>query len=86
MFVINTSINTSAEAIEKSLCHFTKIPTNVARMLVEKGEMLDAAGGFKVDNSELKPFIEKIEGDENSFKGLPLTTLKNLLAQVGYHS
>lgn len=84
IYVLNTNTNRSAEAVEKSQCYFRKIPGKVAQALVEKGEMLDAAGGYKVDNPDLKPYIRKIDGHINSFKGLPLPTLEKLLAQVGY--
>ena len=73
IYVLNTDTHKSADAIETSRCYFKEIPHGVAHILVEKGDMLDAAGGFKVDNRDLKPYIKKIEGHENSFRAFLYT-------------
>lgn len=73
IYVLNTNTHKSAGALETSHCYFKEIPHDVAHMLVEKGDVLDAVGGFKVDNRDLKPYIKKIEGHENSFRAFLYT-------------
>lgn len=62
--------------------HWKKIPAEVVQSVVAKKEIFDCAGGFRIEDEELKPFIKSIDGSFDSVLGFPIKLTINLMAEV----
>lgn len=80
--VINTGNGKRAEGVDIAKAYFKEIPDEVIDKFIEEGNALSLAGGFTVNNPILMPYIDKIEGDEDSIIGLPMKLVKKLLTEV----
>lgn len=84
IYVINTTNGVHAQTTETGICEFAPIPQDIAHHIAQKGNMMDAAGGFKVADPDVAPYVHITSGTTLSFKGLPLPELEELLRDVGY--
>jgi septum formation protein len=84
IYVINTTNGMHAQTAETGICEFAPIPQDIAHHIAQKGNMMDAAGGFKVADPDVAPYVRITSGTTLSFKGLPLPELEELLRDVGY--
>ncbi|KAJ9472511.1 hypothetical protein DIPPA_06933 [Diplonema papillatum] len=62
---------------------FNPIPEDVVRKVVAKGETMTCAGGFAVEDPDLRPYIIGLDDlDCTSVQGLPVGLLRELVAKV----
>jgi len=80
--VTNTKTNATAEGTDVSRVHFKQIPDDVIEKLIAEGEIMNAAGAFKVEHPMLEPYVDHIEGTVESVMGLPIELTKKLMAAV----
>lgn len=82
--IYNTVTKEYFKGVDKAQVFFNKFPESVIEDFIENGDALGRAGGFGVQSSILRPYVKKIEGDEESIVGMPIALLKKLLKQAGY--
>ncbi|MFA6177323.1 MAG: Maf family nucleotide pyrophosphatase [Candidatus Paceibacterota bacterium] len=82
--IYNTVTKEYFEGIDKAQVFFSEFPESVIEDFIKNGDALGRAGGFGVQSPILRPYVKKIEGDEESIVGLPVLLLKKLLKQAGY--
>ena len=51
---------------------------------VATGDPLDKAGAYAIQHEEFHP-VERIDGSYSNVVGLPLETLREMLARMGYN-
>lgn len=79
--VTNTETGQRVEAQDSIKVYFKRIPDEVIDQLIAEGNVFEQAGGFSVWDPLLKPYITKVEGEEESVMGLPAKLTKQLLAK-----
>lgn len=80
--VTNTKSGKQAEGSDFAKVFFKKIPDQIINQLVKEKSIMNAAGGFIIDDPLLKPFIDHIEGSIDSVIGLPLKLTEELILKV----
>lgn len=80
--VTNTQTRKQSQTLNIATVYFRKIPDQVVEQLLEEGKVMQAAGGFIVNNPLIRPYVLHIEGTEDSVIGLPLVITQQLLAEV----
>ncbi len=68
--------------VDTSTIYFKTIPDHVIDQLVNSGEVMNCAGGLMVEHPLLQPYIDRIEGDQDSVMGLSCTLLLELLSDI----
>jgi septum formation protein len=82
--VLNSLTGEKYEGLDKAKVFFKKIPDTAIEAFIKKDEPLTRAGGFGIKDTALKPYVERIEGTEDSITGMPVHLLKELLALAGH--
>jgi septum formation protein len=73
----------TAAAIERTIVHFAPLGGDEIARYVASGEPLDRAGAYAVQGLAAM-FVDSIEGNYNNVVGLPLTTVRRLLRELGH--
>lgn len=76
--VTNTETGKQVTANDISIVRFKQIPDDVITNLIQEGKVFGWAGGFATEDPVFIPYIETIQGEEGSGRGLP----KNLTEQL----
>ena len=84
--VHNTITGERHEGVDRAQVFYNPFPDSVIEDFIKNGDPLGRAGGFGVQSRILRPYVRKIEGDEESIVGMPTSLLKKLLTQAGYKS
>jgi septum formation protein len=84
LVVHNSASKQTAEAVHIASVKFLAIGEDVVDRVVNRGEIFQSAGGFRVEDTDLKPLVGELIGGYDSVLGLPGPTLLQLLAEVGY--
>ncbi|MEA3273434.1 MAG: Maf family protein [Patescibacteria group bacterium] len=84
--VTNTVTQEKVEGVDIAEVHFKKIPQKVIEKFIKDGIAFTCAGGFAVNHSLLKPFVERIDGNRDSVIGLPMGLTMKLLEESSYSS
>ncbi|MEK7496986.1 MAG: Maf family protein [Patescibacteria group bacterium] len=63
--------------------YWRSVDIEVINSYVESGKCFNHAGGFDLNEPTLRPFYIKVEGGEDSARGLPWELVKDLAKQVG---
>eukprot|EP01062_Namystynia_karyoxenos_P048324 TRINITY_DN36742_c0_g1_i1.p2 TRINITY_DN36742_c0_g1~~TRINITY_DN36742_c0_g1_i1.p2 ORF type:complete len:239 (+),score=83.38 TRINITY_DN36742_c0_g1_i1:85-717(+) len=71
-----------AEGLHVARVHWRPIDEAVIDKIVANGQSLTCAGGLWVEDPDLQPFVERIEGGIDSVQGMPLGMLADLVRQV----
>jgi septum formation protein len=58
------------------------LPSDVIAEVVAEREIFSCAGGFRIEDPLLQPFIHSIDGSFDSVLGLPVKLVINLVAEV----
>ena len=61
---------------------FTAIPEDVVAAVIAKGEIMQCAGGFMIDDAAFAAYLGAREGSEDSIIGMPLALTMALVQQV----
>ncbi|HYF28930.1 MAG TPA: Maf family protein [Candidatus Paceibacterota bacterium] len=80
--VANTVTGRRAEGVDIARTYFKPIPDAVIEQAIEDGKVLRCCGGFAIDEPNLAPYIDHIDGDPDSVTGLPTELVKRLLSEV----
>jgi septum formation protein len=62
--------------------HWNDIPEDVIKKVVEEKEIFSCAGGFRIEDPLLQPYIHSIDGSFDSVLGLPIKLMVNLIMEV----
>jgi septum formation protein len=79
---INTVTHKKAEGLDKALVYFRNIPDDVIQKLIKKERVLNAAGGFTIEDPLLIPYVGRIVGNKDTILGLPVTLTQKLINDV----
>jgi septum formation protein maf len=71
----------SVTASESTLVTFNDFDDGIIERYIADGRPFDKAGGYGIQDAELKPLIAKIEGDEDNVIGLPVNLLRTMLEE-----
>jgi septum formation protein len=80
--VTNTQTKKQAEGLDIARVFFREIPSDVIDQLIAGGLVMKTSGGFIIEHPLINPYIERIEGEESSITGLPLTLTNRLMREV----
>lgn len=82
--VVNTKTGKRYEGIDVAKVFFKPFTDSFIEDFIKNGEPLTLAGGFGIQHPIMKPFIERIEGTEESIAGMPLHLLEKLLTEADW--
>lgn len=85
LIVYNTETKKQYESVGIASVSFKPFPEQMIEDFIKEGDPMERAGGFGVQHPLMRPYVDKIEGDEESIVGLPTKLLKKLLIQAGYN-
>ena len=68
--------------VNVSKVYWNEISKKVVDKVVGKGAIYQSAGGFRVEDDDLNPLINNIEGSVSCIMGLNVVTLQNLLKSL----
>lgn len=80
--VIDSATGAQAGATDSAVVHFGNPTDREIEAYVATGEPLQVAGAFTLEGRSA-PFIDGIEGDAGTVRGLSLAVLRRLLAELG---
>ncbi|KKU93159.1 MAG: hypothetical protein UY53_C0001G0054 [Parcubacteria group bacterium GW2011_GWA2_50_10] len=80
--VVNTGTGKRASAVDSSRVYFKEIPTDALEQFAKLEHIYRRAGGFAIRDPLLQPYIEKVEGTDDSVMGLPKELTKQLIREV----
>lgn len=80
--VTNTETGKQVTANDTSIIRFKKIPDEVITNLIQDGRVFGWAGGFTTKDPAFIPYIEAMQGDEGSGRGLPKNLTKQLIQEA----
>ncbi len=79
--LINPATKKSAYAISKTIVTFHPTLKNIEDEVMGKGIVMHCAGAIQIEDPLVQKHIASSTGTEDSYKGMPLATLKHLLDQ-----
>jgi septum formation protein len=82
--VTNTKTRKEAVDVHRSCVLFKQIPKKAIDAALRRGTIMDCCGAFDIDDPDLKPHIEAINGDRTSVLGMPIDSVKTLLGALDY--
>jgi septum formation protein len=82
LVVYNTHTKKRAEGVDITKTFFKPFTDEMIEDFIRHGEPLARAGGFAIQHPIMQPFIERIEGTEDSIVGMPLDLLQRFLGEV----
>jgi len=80
--VCNTKTKKCAEGVDVARVVFSPIRDVAIEKFIREGDPFTHAGGFNVNDSILKNYVERIEGERESVIGLPRELTEKLLREV----
>lgn len=80
--VTNTKTGKRFGGVDVARVWFHPIPEATINELLDAPETYKYAGGFSVDDEQLKPYIAKIEGAMDSILGLPMEMTERLMKEA----
>src|SRR3989339_1134219 len=70
--VTNTENGKRAEGVDIAKAYFKEIPDKIIEEYIKDGDASQCSGGFTIDHPLLIPYLDRIEGDNDSIEGLPM--------------
>ena len=70
------------KGVDAARIYYKPMPDELIKEMIEKGNVMNAAGAFLVQDPYSEPFIDKIEGTRDSLSGLPIKLLEKLIKEV----
>lgn len=71
-----------AHGVDVATVHWGELSSATIDKVVAKGNVLNAAGGFIVEDSDLSKCVNSITGTSDSIMGLPVKLMVKLIKQV----
>ncbi|MDQ3014720.1 MAG: Maf family protein [bacterium] len=82
LVVTNLENGKQTAGVDIAKVHYNFIPESVMDDFIKNGDPFTKAGGFAIQSSILQPYMQKVEGTEDSIMGMPIKLLEKLLAEV----
>jgi septum formation protein len=82
--IVNTETGEKYEGVEFAKVVFKEFPDSIIEDFIKEGSPLERAGGFGIQHPILRPYIDRVEGEEETIVGLSVNLLKELLIKAGY--
>lgn len=82
--VTNTVTHKQAVNVDRACVIFKQIPKKAIDGALKRGTIMKCCGAFDIDDPDLVPYIQAINGQRTSVLGLPIDTVKMLLAALDY--
>src|SRR5688572_2263198 len=82
--VTNTKTRKQAVNVDRACVLFKQIPKKAIDGALKRGTIMNCCGAFDIDDPDLKPYIEAINGDRTSVLGMPIRVVKELLEALDY--
>eukprot|EP00191_Tetraselmis_sp_GSL018_P021558 CAMPEP_0177577992 /NCGR_PEP_ID=MMETSP0419_2-20121207/83_1 /TAXON_ID=582737 /ORGANISM="Tetraselmis sp., Strain GSL018" /LENGTH=195 /DNA_ID=CAMNT_0019066351 /DNA_START=289 /DNA_END=876 /DNA_ORIENTATION=+ len=70
------------DGVDVAKQYFHPVPQHVAESVVAKGQVLQCAGSFAVEEPLLQPFLGEREGEFESVQGMPIELTRTLLLEA----
>ena len=82
--IVLTNMQTGQQVydIDQSTIHFGDIPNDIIDKIISEGNVLNCAGGLMIEHPLLQPYINKIEGTQDSLMGLSCQLLQSLFDKL----
>ena len=80
--VTNTVTGKRSYALDASTIFFRKFSEDIIEKIVAMEHIYRRAGGFAIQDTFIKPYIEKVEGTDDSVIGLPKQLTERLIKEV----
>jgi septum formation protein len=68
--------------VDIATVYWKDISTEVVERVVERGDVMQSAGGFIVEDEDLNPLVKGIDRPVDSVMGLPVDLLRKLIGHV----
>ena len=81
--VHNLETGVRCGANEVASVSFEPVHETIVTEAIARGSIFDSAGAFAIEDPLFKPFVKKVDGSAEAIIGLPLDTLRALLARAG---
>lgn len=82
LVVTNTETGNYYGGLDIAKVYFKPVPAEVVEEFIKTGVPFTNAGSFDHAHDLISPYIDRIEGDNDSVMGLPIKLLKELIAKV----
>src|SRR3989344_536837 len=79
--ITDTQTGKRYEGVDRAKVFFKHFPPEMIEAFIREGEPLHRAGGFAIQHPVMKPYVDRIEGEEESVVGVPIHQFKELLTQ-----
>ena len=80
--ITDTTTGKRVSAVDIATIYFRHIDEPTIEKLIEGGEVYYCAGGLMIENPLVLPFLERVEGSEESVMGISSTLLSNLFEEL----
>ena len=80
--VTNTETGQRVEGVDVAKVYIKQIPAKVVDEFIKSGVPFHTAGGFRIEDPILSPYVDHIEGEIDSVMGLPKKLTENLVKKV----
>ena len=80
--VTNTQTGERKDGVDLAKVYFNPIPRDVIEKYIQEGTPLAHAGGFTITSPIIRPYVQRIEGAEDSVIGLPMELTEKLISEV----
>lgn len=84
--VANTATGQRLSAVDVPVSYFSEIPETLIEELSNDPTIVSYAGALCIEDPRVKPFVSRLDGDLDSFEGMPKRLLLDLLNRVGYEA
>lgn len=78
----NSQTNRAIEIVDTADISFYPIPDHAIEAAIAAGDIFACAGGFQIESHQLSQYVQKIDGDIDSVKGLPIKKVLAALDQL----
>ncbi len=82
LVITNTSIGKRFEGIDRAKVFYKPSLLSVIDELIERGDVMTCAGSFQAEDPVMLAHTDHIEGNLDSFCGMPIQLLKKLLSEA----
>jgi len=82
LIVFNTQSGKSAEGVDCVKIYLKHLPEEMINSYISSGMGMSCSGAFGIEHEAIVPYIDRVEGDIDSVRGLPMKLLKSLIEEV----
>lgn len=82
ILAVNTKTEKRAEGVDVAKAYFREIPNSEIEKYIRKGNAMKCAGAFAIHDPEIRKYIYKVKGTEDSIAGFPRKLVERLIKKV----